>query len=56
MFDRYIVYGGVRYESMEVPWDVDGSPEDTRGSKKRHTCDRRRVGPKIRKFFVKIEK
>ena len=45
MFDRYCVCGGVRYEDVEVPWGVDGSPGDISGGRKRPTCDGRRVGP-----------
>ena len=29
MFNRYIVCGTVKYESVMVPWDVAGSPKDT---------------------------
>ena len=45
MLARYIAFGGIRIESVEVPWDVNDSPEDTRDGRLCITCDGRRVGP-----------
>ena len=30
MLARYIAFEGIRIESVEVPWDVNDLPEDTR--------------------------